>query len=110
MPDVLPIIAVNFSHLDDDGLVFAGVEDSDAELAEGMDVLATDDEGHECLARVARIAGPLVYLALDRDTWTVSDTRSLMFLVSPMVSGNGHGNGAAVTDSEGTVGRVVSPA
>jgi hypothetical protein len=110
MPDVLPIIAVNFSHVDEDGLVFAGVEDSDAELAEGMDVLATDEEGHECLARVARIVGPLVYLALDRATWTVSDTRSLMFVVAPMVSGNGHGDGASVVESEGTEGHVVSPA
>lgn len=94
MKGLVSIVAVNFSHSDEDGLLFAGIENANAPLAKGMEVLAADHEGHECLARVERIEEPLVYLAPDWDTWTVSDTRSLTFLLSPMLSGNGHGNGA----------------
>jgi hypothetical protein len=108
MPDQVPVIAVNFSHVDEDGLIFAGVEDATGPLNEGIGLLATDYEGHECRGRIEKIEGRLAFLALDWDSWTVTETTGATYLLEAMnTGGNGYGSGGSVVESERTAAPLV---
>jgi hypothetical protein len=108
----LPEINVDFSNVDDDDQVVGLLERAPENVVSGDEVLAVDREGNQCRGRVAEVdaGNGLIYLALDWDTWIDREdfaTWSMAFVLSPM-SGNGHGNGASVAESERTAGRVHS--
>jgi hypothetical protein len=72
MDESLPHINVDFSSTDENGLIFALTDHASAPVAVGLDVIAADDDGNECRARVERLDGSVVYLLPDWDSWTGS--------------------------------------
>lgn len=72
MPDS-PTITVDFNNTDDDGLLFARMARAERPLIEDEAVVASDGEGHQAQARVARIDGEIVYLAVDPATWVAAE-------------------------------------
>ena len=73
MPETRPHISVDFSNSTEEGLIFARHEQASSRLAEGDEVVASDED-HESVARVVRVVDEGVFLALDPSTW-VAPTR-----------------------------------
>lgn len=67
-----PRIALDFNSTDEDGFLFARTTRATVALEEGMELIAIDEEGHECRVRVERIEGPIAYLVPDWRSWVES--------------------------------------
>lgn len=107
MPESIPRITLDFSNTDDDGLLFARLARATVPLVEGMDLIAGDDEGHECRVRVARIDGPLAYLVPDWESWTlvpVPPTTTIAAMVGAFedIAAEVGGNGSSVRSQQST--------
>jgi hypothetical protein len=118
MADSLPRISVDFNNANEQGLIFARHSRASERLAEGAEVLATDEEGHGCLARVERVIPEGVFLALAADTWSTPEdatpVRKTTVSVSPyrplVVPGKVQGNGAGDEVDESSESANLIPA
>lgn len=65
----LPHISVDFNNTTEEGFIFARHARASDPLSEGAAVLAMDEDGHTCGARVERVIPEGVFLNLATDTW-----------------------------------------